>query len=90
MDDPNARRLHAKAFEIMCKRGRILVSGSANGTTAALGPNQNVEACVVRLQRDRMVGWKYITTDPPEPQASRRRRLVTGSRRWLVSPRKVS
>jgi hypothetical protein len=67
--DESARLLHAKAFEIVCKRGRILVSGSANGTTAALGRNHNVEACVVRVQRERTVGWTLADAEPPYPQA---------------------
>lgn len=70
LDAQGDRRLHAKAFEIMCKRGRVLVSGSPNGTTAALGRDQNVEACVVRIQRERMVGWKFIPSEAPEPQAA--------------------
>lgn len=53
----DGRPLHAKAFEILCKRGRIVVSGSPNASIAALAPNRNVEACVVRLQRNEMVGW---------------------------------
>jgi hypothetical protein len=68
MDDP--RRLHAKTFEIMCRQGRILVSGSPNGSTAALGRNGNVEACVVRIQRDRTFGWKFIASETPDAQAS--------------------
>jgi hypothetical protein len=56
MDAQGDRRLHAKAFEIICKRGRVLLSGSPNGTTAALGADQNVEACIVRIQRDRTIG----------------------------------
>jgi hypothetical protein len=63
------RRLHAKAFEILCRRGRVLVSGSANGTAAALGPNRNIEACVVRIQRERSVGWTIVDAEPPDPQA---------------------
>jgi hypothetical protein len=62
------RRLHAKAFEIVCKRGRILVSGSANGTTAALGRNRNIEVCVARIQRERSVGWAFTQAEPLEPQ----------------------
>ena len=50
-DEP--RCLHAKAFEIICRQGRIVVSGSANATGAALEAGRNVEACVMRLQRDR-------------------------------------
>jgi hypothetical protein len=63
-DDP--RRLHAKMFEILCTRGRVLVSGSANATNAALGDGRNVEACVVRIQREKSVGWSLDPTDPPE------------------------
>ena len=65
--DEAARRLHAKAFEILCKRGRLLVSGSANGTTAALDAGRNVEACVTRVQRERTVGWNYVEAEPPDP-----------------------
>lgn len=54
------RKLHAKAFEIICKRGRVLVSGSANATSAALLAG-NVEANIVRIQRERLLGW---TLDP--------------------------
>jgi hypothetical protein len=70
MDDKGNRRLHAKAFEIICKRGRILVSGSANGTAAALEEGHNIEACVVRIQRDRAVGWKFTASEAPEPLAA--------------------
>jgi hypothetical protein len=69
MDGDGERRLHAKAFEVMCKRGRILVSGSANGTAAALEDGLNVEACVIRIQRDRAQGWKFKPSEPPEPLA---------------------
>lgn len=69
LDGDGKRRLHAKALEILCRRGRIVVSGSANGTAAALGPGQNVEACVARLQRERMTGWTFSASEPPEPQA---------------------
>lgn len=53
------RRLHAKAFEIVCRRGRVLISGSANGSSAALGPDSNVEACVVRIFRNSITGWTF-------------------------------
>jgi hypothetical protein len=70
MDAPEEeRRLHAKAFEIVCKRGRILVSGSANGTAAALGRDRNIEACVARIQRDRSVGWTFTDAEALDPQA---------------------
>ena len=70
MDDKDERRLHAKAFEVMCKRGRVLVSGSANGTAAALEADGNVEACVVRIQRDARSDGSYVASEPPEPQAA--------------------
>ena len=63
-DGEKPRRLHAKAFEILCRRGRIVVSGSANGTTAALGPKRNIEACIVRVQRGRRTGWRHRPTEP--------------------------
>lgn len=50
------RPLHAKAFEICCKRGRLLVSGSANATSAALFGG-NIEASIVRIQRGRTSHW---------------------------------
>lgn len=58
------RRLHAKAFEVTCRRGRLLVSGSANATRAGLY-NGNIEASVVRIQRGAVVGWSRIACDPP-------------------------
>jgi len=72
MDGPaEAKRpLHAKAFEILCRRGRVLVSGSANGTRAALGSNANVEACVMRVQRERSVGWTVAQAEAPDPQGT--------------------
>jgi len=70
IDEQGSRRLHAKAFEIMCKRGRVLLSGSANGTAAALGRDHNVEACVVRIQRGRSAGWRFSASEAPELQAA--------------------
>lgn len=66
MDEDKPRQLHAKAIEVLCKRGRLLVSGSANATTAALRPGRNVEACVVRIQRERSTGWIFSASEPPE------------------------
>lgn len=66
MDEEKPRPLHAKAFEVICKRGRILMSGSANATTAALGANHNVEACIARIHRGETVGWRFSIADPPE------------------------
>lgn len=60
------RLLHAKVFEIVCKRGRLLVSGSANATNAALGNGQNVETCIVRIETDNIIGWTLSPAEPPE------------------------
>jgi hypothetical protein len=60
-----SRRLHAKMFEIRCRRGRLIVSGSANGTVAALGPDGNIEACVMRIGRDAK-GWSWVPAERPE------------------------
>ena len=65
--DEAARLLHAKVFELRCKRGRLLISGSANATAAALDANHNVEACVVRIQREQSIGWSYVEAEPPDP-----------------------
>lgn len=59
-----------KVFEILCKRGRVIVSGSANGTGAALNRSGNIEACVVRILRTAATGWKFRPSEPPELQAA--------------------
>jgi hypothetical protein len=66
MNEDKPRRLHAKVFEVMCKRGRVLFSGSANATGAALSSRRNVEACVARIHREPSVGWSFSPSDPPE------------------------
>ncbi len=60
----SGRRLHAKLYEVVCRRGRLILSGSANATNAALGPNGNVEACVIRIEREASSGW---TLQPSAP-----------------------
>lgn len=60
----DARLLHAKCFEILCRRGRLLMSGSANATKAAL-LSGNVEASVVRVQRESLVGWESEPSAKP-------------------------
>jgi hypothetical protein len=57
-EDP--RHLHAKVFEIVCRKGRILVSGSANATSAAFSTERNVELSVLRIQRGVTSGWTYV------------------------------
>ncbi len=64
------RRMHAKAFEITCRRGRLLISGSANGSSAALSGPNNIEACTVRIQRERLIGWRLEASEAPEIIAS--------------------
>lgn len=62
------RVLHAKAFEIVCRKGRVLVSGSANGTFAALYGG-NVEACVARVMRGDSAAWTLEPAHPLPPSA---------------------
>ncbi|WP_417594594.1 hypothetical protein [Parasphingorhabdus sp.] len=67
IDEPfgdDTRLLHAKCFEIICRRGRLLMTGSANATRAALEVG-NVEASLVRIQRGTSVGWVTRPCDPP-------------------------
>lgn len=63
----NDRKLHAKTFEILCRHGRLIMSGSANATSAALAAG-NVEAGVLRIQRDRLQGWTLEPASAPLPQ----------------------
>lgn len=58
------RRLHGKAIEVVCKRGRLLLSGSANATEAGLF-GLNVEANVLRVQRDAKSYWQTSSSAPP-------------------------
>jgi hypothetical protein len=66
MNEGEPRKLHAKVFEVLCKRGRVLLSGSANATTAALSKDRNVESCIARIQREPSVGWKFSASEPPQ------------------------
>ncbi|MDQ0318980.1 hypothetical protein QO002_001118 [Pararhizobium capsulatum DSM 1112] len=53
----DGRSLHSKVFDIGCRRGRLIVSGSANATIQALG-TANVEAVVARIHdRAPLFGW---------------------------------
>ena len=58
------RRLHGKAIEVVCRRGRLLLSGSANATEAGLF-GRNVEANVLRVQRDANSYWQTSPGTPP-------------------------
>jgi hypothetical protein len=64
-DFPGDKRLlHAKCFEIRCKRGTILMSGSANATSAGLY-GRNVEASVVRLLPRSKAYWAPLPAEAP-------------------------
>lgn len=63
------RPLHAKAFEITCRKGRLIVSGSANATERALGDGGNIEAVTVRTVK-RGASWGWTPVDAP-PRADR-------------------
>jgi len=53
----DARSLHSKVFDIGCRRGRLIISGSANATIQALG-TANVEAVVARIHDSApFFGW---------------------------------
>lgn len=60
----DSRALHAKCIEVVCRRGRFLMSGSANATSAALFTG-NVEASLLRIQRDVLVGWAATPATRP-------------------------
>ena len=60
------RPLHAKIFEVVCGRGRLIMSGSANATMAALEHGRNIELSVVRLLREPSQGWRLLPSDPLE------------------------
>lgn len=67
VDEPfgdDSRVLHAKCIEVLCQRGRLLMSGSANATNAALFKG-NVEASLVRIQREVLVGWEASPATKP-------------------------
>jgi hypothetical protein len=66
-EEVHPRLLHAKVFEIVCGKGRIVVSGSANSTTAAWGLDGNVELCVVRLHRNAEAAWQLTDATRPTP-----------------------
>lgn len=74
VEDAATRGLHAKMFEVVCARGRLVLSGSANATDAALMHGgvtaRNVEMCVLRT--DRRVGrrWSVEKANAPSKPKS--------------------
>jgi hypothetical protein len=63
------RPLHAKLFEIICQNGRLLVSGSANATRAAMLSHGNIEVCTARIERDSSAAWSFQAAEPQIPRA---------------------
>jgi hypothetical protein len=55
VDATTNRPLHAKLIEILCSRGRLLLSGSVNASQPALVQPINVELGVLRITEDRTV-----------------------------------
>lgn len=78
--DPNAtsgsaRPLHAKLFEIVCKNGRLVLSGSANATSAALEAHANsergnIEVGILRRFPDATRQWSLLPATVPKPRAA--------------------
>jgi len=72
-----SRSLHAKALDIECRNGRLLVSGSANATRQAMS-RRNVEVVVTRaVELVVSLGWRASGTVsgslgqvPPEERAA--------------------
>ncbi|CCW17293.1 hypothetical protein EBBID32_16320 [Sphingobium indicum BiD32] len=58
------RLLHAKSIELVCRKGRLVLSGSANVTHAGLF-GRNVEAGVLRIQRGSKSYWVTTNGTPP-------------------------
>jgi hypothetical protein len=69
LEEEKPRRLHAKLFEIVCRNGRVVFSGSANATSAALNDG-NVEACIARIYRERQPFWDLTDAVVPEIEAT--------------------
>jgi hypothetical protein len=65
LDESADRLLHAKMFEIVCAKGRIVIAGSANATMPALGDKQNVEVCVLRILPKASESWVLVPCLPP-------------------------
>lgn len=58
------RLLHAKSIEILCRNGRLLLSGSANATSAALF-GSNMEAGILRIEPNRQGAWSIARCPAP-------------------------
>lgn len=74
VEGSDTRGLHAKVFEVVCARGRLVLSGSANATEAALmhggSARRNVEVCVLRTDRRAGRSWSVENAKAPsKPKA---------------------
>ena len=58
------RLLHSKSIEILCRNGRLLLSGSANATSAALF-GSNMEAGILRIEPNRQGAWSIARCTAP-------------------------
>jgi hypothetical protein len=58
------RLLHAKTIEVVCRSGRLVLSGSANATNAGLF-GANMEAGVLRIEPDRQGAWSLVSCPTP-------------------------
>lgn len=72
---PAGRPLHAKLFEIVCRTGRLILSGSANATAAALeaganGQRGNIEVGVLRRFHIVERKWSLLPATAPTPRIS--------------------
>lgn len=65
LDEEEPRALHGKAFEVICRRGRLVISGSANATRAALEGPGNVELVVARVYAGKSSGWRLSPSEQP-------------------------
>lgn len=66
LEENGSRPLHAKLFEVSCRRGRVVISGSSNATIAGLEADRNVELCVARIQRETFSGWRFTPSLAPD------------------------
>ncbi|MBY5660450.1 phospholipase D family protein [Rhizobium leguminosarum] len=87
------RSLHSKLFDIQCRRGRLIVTGSANATLPAL-LGRNVEAVVVRTADiSTSLGWRpttrsnSVSTEEREPVSCGGAGLVVDFNGGLVTGR---
>lgn len=68
-DSRSARPLHAKLIEIICNRGRMLLTGSVNASMPALAEARNIELGVLRIERTSTAGLARRAVATPAPLA---------------------